>query len=286
MRLREQEMPLDPTSSASSRRSTTRSPASLSTPTSRVWRALPWSFATSARSRAPRWRPGWTRLAADGFPPRAYDRLGRVHRGAADAFRPLRDKGTRRLVPALGAVSVFVVAIGIGISQSGVLGGDDTPAARPRCRRRHRRTGAGPASAAVRPLEDGSSAAQAPARRRWTLRPRPGPRRPRSIKRKVAQEVDLGLSTAPDDFRDAADGVLDVVGDHRGFVVRSNVSGGDPGVAGAERGRASFALRIPAGELSATMGDLSDLGHVVSRSDGTVDVTDRFVSAQRIGSTS
>ncbi len=49
---------------------------------------------------------------------------------------------------------------------------------------------------------------------------------------------------------------------------------------GAERGRASFTLRIPAGELSGAIGDLSDLGHVVSRSDGAVDVTERFVSAR------
>ena len=99
--------------------------------------------------------------------------------------------------------------------------------------------------------------------------------------RKVAQSVDLSLSTSPDDFRDAADGVLDVVRDHRGFVVRSNVSGGDPRVRGSKRGRASFTLRIPAGELSAAMGDLSDLGHVVSRSDGSVDITNRFVSARK-----
>ena len=99
--------------------------------------------------------------------------------------------------------------------------------------------------------------------------------------RKVAQNVDLALSTSPDDFRDAADGVLDVVRDHRGFVVRSNVSGGDPRVRGSKRGRASFTLRIPAGELSAAMGDLSDLGHVVSRSDGSVDITNRFVSARK-----
>ena len=75
--------------------------------------------------------------------------------------------------------------------------------------------------------------------------------------------------------------MLDVVRDHRGFVVRSNVSGGDPRVRGSERGRASFTLRIPAGELSAAMGDLSDLGHVVSRSDGSVDITNRFVSARK-----
>jgi hypothetical protein len=99
--------------------------------------------------------------------------------------------------------------------------------------------------------------------------------------RRVARDVDLELSTAPDDFRDAADGVLDVVRDHRGFVLSSHVSGGDPGVKGAERGHASFELRIPAGELSAAMGDLSDLGHVVSRTDGTLDITKRFVSARK-----
>ena len=38
---------------------------------------------------------------------------------------------------------------------------------------------------------------------------------------------------------------------------------------------------IPAGELSAALGDLSDLGHVVSRTDGRVDITSRFVSAQK-----
>ena len=98
--------------------------------------------------------------------------------------------------------------------------------------------------------------------------------------RRLAKDVNLELSTAPDDFRDAADG-LDVVRDHRGYVLISHVSGGDPGVDGAERGHASFELRIPSGELSAAIGDLSDLGHVVSRSDGTLDITKRFVSARK-----
>jgi hypothetical protein len=174
---------------------------------------------------------------------------------------------------------VFVVAIGIGISQSGVLGGDDKPPQTAMPAREPDDDVADSASAppAAQERFDRSAGAGAP---RVDLKVERLASPAHSIKRKVAQEVDLGLSTAPDAFRDAADGVLDVVRDHRGFVVRSNVSGGDPGVGGAERGRASFALRIPAGELSATMGDLSDLGHVVSRSDGTVDVTDRFVSAR------
>ena len=99
--------------------------------------------------------------------------------------------------------------------------------------------------------------------------------------RQEARNVDLELATAPGDFRDAADGVLDVVRDRHAFVLSSHVSGGDPSVEGAERGRASFDLRIPAGQLSAAMGDLSDLGHVVSRTDGTHDITKRFVSDRK-----
>jgi hypothetical protein len=100
-------------------------------------------------------------------------------------------------------------------------------------------------------------------------------------RRKIARRVDLALSTSPERFRDAADGVLDVVRDHRGFVVRSNVSGGDPDAPRSQLGHGSFTLRIPAGELGAALGDLSDLGHVVSRTDGTQDITSRFVSVKK-----
>jgi hypothetical protein len=99
--------------------------------------------------------------------------------------------------------------------------------------------------------------------------------------RKQAQSVDLGLATAPEDFRDTADGVLDVVDDHRGYVLQSNVSGGDPGVEGAKPGRANFDTRIPTGQLQSAIASFSDLGHVVSRTDGTVDITSRFTSAKR-----
>jgi uncharacterized protein DUF4349 len=100
-------------------------------------------------------------------------------------------------------------------------------------------------------------------------------------KRQIARRVDLALSASPERFRDAADGVLDVVRDHRGFVVRSSVSGGDPDVTRSQLGHASFELRIPAGELPAAMGDLSHLGHVVSRTDGTMDITSRFVAVKK-----
>jgi hypothetical protein len=228
-------------------------------------------------------------LAAAGFPPRASERLGRLRRRASNAFRPLREHGARRLLPALGAVSVFVVAIGIGISQSGVLrGGDnapDTVASKAQPGGIARPSGDRPEPAPLlTPTVRNSSKTDRFTQHFERANKPSGAIGDLSVgpnNRKVAQRVDLGLSTAPNDFRGAADGVLDVVRDHRGFVVRSNVSGGDPGVSGAKRGRASFTLRIPAGELSAAMGDLSDLGHVVSRSDGSVDITERFVSVRK-----
>ncbi len=227
-------------------------------------------------------------LAAAGFPPRTSDRLGRLRRRVSGASRRAREQGARRLLPALGAASVFVVAIAIGVSQSGVLKRRLGPA--DHCpngeagRGRPVAVQPGTSRGSARPPRSGTSPEQTASRN--TFR---GPtRRAAAVgallplsQRKVAQSVDLSLSTSPDDFRDAADGVLDVVRDHRGFVVRSNVSGGDPRVRGSKRGRASFTLRIPAGELSAAMGDLSDLGHVVSRSDGSVDITNRFVSARK-----
>jgi hypothetical protein len=241
-------------------------------------------------------------LAAAGFPPRTSDRLGRLRRRVSAASRPAREQGPRRLLPALGAASVFVVAISIGVSQSGILGGGDNASQTVGSRPVPGGQGYVGAHAATSPTAAGAPDNVRQAARRLT--PTAGSLHgaittsrqqafangeDRSTpflsagasNRKVAQSVDLGLSTAPDDFRDAADGVLDVVRDHRGFVVRSNVSGGDPRFRGSERGRASFTLRIPAGELSAAMGDLSDLGHVVSRSDGSVDITNRFVSARK-----
>ena len=226
-------------------------------------------------------------LAAAGFPPRTSDRLGRLRRRVSGASRRAREHGARRLVPTLGAASVFAIAIAIGVSQSGVLSGDSAqqttvPTAKP--------GGGAQSPSNLGQAEDRAT----PTVRNFSRTDRFTQHLPRADKaqaavgalvplsqRKVAQSVDLSLSTSPDDFRDAADGVLDVVRDHRGFVVRSNVSGGDPRVRGSKRGRASFTLRIPAGELSAAMGDLSDLGHVVSRSDGSVDITKRFVSARK-----
>jgi hypothetical protein len=198
-------------------------------------------------------------LAASGFPARAPNRLGRASRRASDALAALRRSRPRRLAPAVaGAVALLVVG-GVAVSGSGVLSNGDTIS----------EPEAPPAPGAI--ANDSLGGAAEASRARGLAGP---------ASRKVARQVDLDLTTTPGDFRDAADGVFDVVRAHRGYVVTSQVSGGDPALTESERGRATFALRIPAPALSAAIGDLSELGHVVSRSDGSVDVTKRFVSAR------
>jgi Domain of unknown function (DUF4349) len=222
-------------------------------------------------------------LAADGFPPRESDRLGRASRRVSEGLVGLRSKGDRRLIPAFSAAAVFLIAAGVGISESGIFAGDQRGAppqtVKPAAAEKQSKPlgGAPTVTAQSAPAtDDRESRANLPAASVGSIA---GPAR-----RQQARNVDLELATAPDDFRGAADGVLDVVRDHHGFVLSSHVSGGDPSVNGAERGRASFDLRLPAGELSAAMGDLSDLGHVVSRTDGSHDITKRFVSdRKRIG---
>jgi hypothetical protein len=199
-------------------------------------------------------------LAASGFAARTPNRLGRAQRRASDALAALRRKKPRRLAPALGAAVAFLIVAGVGISASGIFSRGETI------------TEPVPQSGAGVIAGEGSQGPAAAARQAESV---VGP-----ASRKVAQRVDLDLSTGRDEFREAADGVFDVVRDHRGFVLTSQVSGGDPAVGGAERGHATFELRIPAAELSAAIGDLSNLGHVVSRSDGSLDVTRRFVSAR------
>ena len=233
-------------------------------------------------------------LAADGFSPRESDRLGRASRRASDAFAGLRRKGARRLVPAFSAAAVFLIAAGVGISGSGIFAGDESA---PSQSAKPASTGNGsadrpgpqvqftPPNVSAKGQSHGADTTASSVQNQLAPADRARAQGPflaaGGHSRQQARNVDLELATAPGDLRDAADGVLDVVRDRHAFVLSSHVSGGDPSVEGAERGRASFDLRIPAGQLSAAMGDLSELGHVVSRTDGTRDITKRFVSDRK-----
>jgi hypothetical protein len=211
--------------------------------------------------------------AAAGFPRGGLHSRGGLVEGLGRLRDRLRATPPRRILLPVGAAAalVLVVAVGIrGVDDGGSSDGEKLS------------TVEGAASnQAVAPPTAGSET-QAPSRE-LNLDAGSGAAEGgfAPAHRKQAQKVDLSLSTAPTDFRDAADGVLDVVAAHRGFVVSSSVSGGDPGVHGAQPGRADFELKVPAHELPAALTALSDLGHVVSRTDGTNDITERFTSAKR-----
>ena len=220
---------------------------------------------------------------ADGFP-----RPGRL----AGLRKRLAATPPRRILAPAGAAATLLVVVGVAISQSGEIGGGSegvspqpAPQAPDQVTVGKGATGGAPAAGEAQgggraDLNTGTpqllGQATAGAVQHFGRSASDVP----LAKRKIARRVDLALSASPDRFRDAADGVLDVVRDHRGFVVRSSVSGGDPDVM-QSLGHASFELRIPAGELPAAMGDLSDLGNVVSRTDGTRDITSRFVSVKK-----
>ena len=216
---------------------------------------------------------------AEGFP-----RTGRLD----GLRRRLTAVPPRRILAPAGAAATLLVVVGVAISQSGEIGGGNdgiTPQPAPDQPVAEEPAGGAPAGSEAKGGGSVDRLEQNLPRDRVALGYAQAGKRSASqvplARRKIARRVDLALSTSPERFRDAADGVLDVVRDHRGFVVRSSVSGGDPNAPRSELGHGSFTLRIPAGELGAALGDLSDLGHVVSRTDGTQDITSRFVSVKK-----
>jgi hypothetical protein len=83
----------------------------------------------------------------------------------------------------------------------------------------------------------------------------------------------LGLSTDADKIQEAADGVVEVTGRFEGFVDSSDVHVGD------SEGHARFMLRIPAAHLRDALDDLSDLGRVTLRDEGSANVTGAYVDS-------
>jgi hypothetical protein len=229
------------------------------------------------------------RWAAEGFPagrePDPRTRTG------ASPLASLRERlaaipGRRILAPA-GAAATLLVVIAVGVSQIPSGGGDQSDDDG------FVATGGGEAAvdeAAAPPPEQGVGEAQALRRdlgatsgeaadadRLNALRASDIP----FARRKIARRVNLKLATSPERFRGAANGVLDVVRDHGAIVSESSVSGGDPDVKRSRTGQARFELRIPAGQLQSALAALSDLGNVVSRTDGAVDVTGRVLSSRQ-----
>jgi uncharacterized protein DUF4349 len=218
----------------------------------------------------------------------------------------LRSVPPRRLLVSAGAAATFVVAVAVGIGVSDQLGGPSggsgagptaltvpNSAGGPATDNQAQQSAGGAGSTSAQELDTqagrtSSDARLAPFARART--PTVGQLQPgRAANRKVEQNVDLVLATEPQQVRDVADGVFDVVHQYNGFVVSSNITSGrggptpvpvERGDTAQRGGSGTFELRIPAAKLENALHDLSGLAHVASRTDGTVDVTNQFDAAK------
>ncbi len=204
------------------------------------------------------------RWAEAGFP--------RAQRPGAKPATGLRSRlalvPRRRVLATAGAALTLLVVVGIGISQvkttdtdrgrTGPIGGLAGQAE-------------GPASTDA--ASDGGAQVL---RDRTSKEAAVAESAPPARGHKIAQDVDLVLASEPEQIREVSDGVNEVVNRYRGFVVNSSVQSGD-----ADRSPgAQFELRLPARTLQASLADLSELAHVQSRTEGTRDITEQFVSAR------
>lgn len=102
----------------------------------------------------------------------------------------------------------------------------------------------------------------------------PNGSRPRTGQPQIQElSAALGLTTDADKVQGAADGVVALTGQYHGFVDSSDVHIGGPDA------HAFFQLRIPAAHLRDALDDLSGLGRVVSRDEGSANVTGAYVDA-------
>jgi Domain of unknown function (DUF4349) len=234
--------------------------------------------------------------AAAGFP--------RVLAGAggtevdSQAFQPAREPASRRFrlwsglkarrFPlAFGAAASLLIVVTAVVS-SGVLSSSGGPSESRRSDSpvagESRGTGAGLSAPSSEeqsdhiprsPAPSAADRAAAPPATLTLPAPAGGGVRPDVRNRQHDRNAAIVLATPRNDVEDTADGVIQVTDRYQGFVLRSNVSGGDRGRAGA-----TLELRIPSDRLQPALRDLSELAHVRSRTQTTQDITARFVSAR------
>jgi hypothetical protein len=172
----------------------------------------------------------------------------------------------RRLLPAFGALAAAVVAV---VVISNANQNDFRSTSNDSVR------GAAPSETVAPAIRSQFGAADNAQTAVPPTAPAPLPNaRPRNGRPQIEElSAALGLSTDPNRLQGASDGVVQVAARYDGFVDSSDVHIGGPG------GHANFSLRIPAVHLRDALDDLSDLGRVVSRDEGSVNATGAYVDA-------
>ncbi len=238
--------------------------------------------------------------AADGFPrdrglgPHA---LGPGRLGfAARAWSRLAAIPPRRTLLPVGAAATFLVVIGVVVSRPGDVvepsgGGEDAavvaePSGGDAGSAPAIEDTVAPAPAAAQKdvfrAEDGGASAELVAPENslsveeFPIPGGDGDKIARGTdERLVDATAQITLGAEADEVQDVANEVVAVTDAHDGVVIDSRVTTDEAGA------RASFELEIPYRELDATIGDLSGLADVISRTEQGEDITARAVRAQK-----
>ena len=219
---------------------------------------------------------------AQGFPPEERSGSGVATR-IGEWFAGIRPM---RLLTTAGAAAAVVLVVSVAVIRNGDggdVGGDATTLEEPAATQEQEtaddagRGGAAPDAAPaapgeveefqleepVAPIEPGGNAGAEPDR----IAP--------GADREVERSASLSLSADGDEFEEVVDGVVEVTDTYEGFVISSEES------SSGETSRATFELQIPSDRLQPALADLSELGHVESRSEDALDITAPTVTARQ-----
>jgi predicted RNase H-like nuclease len=207
--------------------------------------------------------------------------------GLRRAWERLTSVPRLRVLAPAGSVAVMLVVIGVAISQSGELGSDDealsgqaggdAATSAPRSEDSFEFGAGGSAESGDFAAREGERLAAPPEE---TLVPAPIPDGGGGIARGTEERIvdataRLTLGAEAGEVQEVANRVVEVTDRHDGIVLDSQVTSDQGGA------RAAFELEIPFRELDAALTDLSELGDVISRTEGEEDITVRAVRAQR-----
>lgn len=96
-----------------------------------------------------------------------------------------------------------------------------------------------------------------------------------STNRQVARDVKITLATTPEALQETSNRIVEVADSYDGIVMRSTVSDGEQGEAGAR-----FDLMIPSGNAEDAVAELSGVADLRSRSQQSVDITAPTLTAR------
>jgi hypothetical protein len=196
---------------------------------------------------------------------------------AAQALPPRKPKQRLVFKPVFAGVCALILVVGVTgvayISSSSESGSQDEGAASPMI--------ASPTNDSSTATSSGNVAKSAESAQAIEALPapvvEPGGITSSQEPRDVARDTRLTLAADGDEIERLADRVNAIVDRFGGYVASSQVRVGE-----GDRGRATFALMIPAAQYKPAMASISKLAHVRSRAQASEDITTQVNSADRV----